>query len=411
MIFRARRIVAVLLSASLSLAAAIGAAAPATATTFTSPVQIEGAPGNPSSGIEFQGNLYFSGTDPEGNRRLYSYDGSSFRIVDAAHQYPAHLLVANDLLYYSAIDADRTWHFLSYDGNDWTDMGPTSEYASIESTVLPGSTDLMLSVPVSDDETRLERFSQGSTTLIDTYRYATDLVAFGTQLYFTGMLTGTDYYQMFRTDGTTSELARPSAGIDMTVWNGNMYLGFFDQNYAFYRMQPDLSLHPAVVPNIGFAFNFTPVGDQLFFTGDGGGAQVLYSFDGESATPIAGSPNNVNDLAVIGADLFFTGDRSTVQVCALDVTPDCAEFGHLYQFDGSSITYIADTPGYSNGLIAFNGRLYFDDGTRWMMIEPASTLPNTGFEVATFGFASATLFSVGLALVLIRRRNRELVTG
>ena len=411
MIFRARRIATALLSVSLGVAAVIGGGTPANATTFTSPVQIEGAPGNPTSGIEFQGKLYFSGTDPQGNRWLYEYDGSSFRIVDAAHQYPANLLVANDVLYYSAMDADRTWHFLSYDGNDWAYVGPTSEYASIESNVLPGSADLILAVPVSDNETRLEWLSQGSTTVIDTYRYATDLVAFGGQLYFTGMPTGTDYYQMFRTDGTTSELARPGAGVDMTVWNDNLYLGFLDQNLAFYRMQPDLTLDPAVIPNIEYAFNFTPFDDKLFFTGDTDGPQVLYSYDGSVATPVTGSPYRVDNLTTIGTDLFFTGDRSTVQVCALDVTPDCADFGHLYQFDGSSITYIADTPGYTNGLIAYNGRLYFDDGTRWMMIEPAATLPNTGFEVATFGFAGATLLSAGLALVLIRRRNRGLVTG
>ena len=411
MIFRARRIAAALLSASLVVALAIGGATQANATTFTAPVQIDGAPENPAFGIEFQGRLYFSGTDPQANRRLYEYDGSSFRIADAAHRYPGNFLIANDLLFYSAIDAEGTWQFLSFDGTNWAELGPTSEYAAIEANVLPASADVILSVPVSDNETRLESLSQGVSTVIDTYRYVTDLVAFGNYLYFTGMPTGTSDYQMFRTDGTMSEVARPAAGVDMTVWNNSLYLGLLNQDLAFYRMQPDLTLEPAVIPNIEFAYNFTPLGDMLFFTGDTDGPQVLYAFDGESAIPLAGSPFRVDSLTTVGTDLFLTGDRSTVQVCALNVTPDCAEFGHLYQFDGAAFTYIADTPGYAGGLMAYNGRLYFDDGTRLMMIEPAATLPDTGFDAAPFGFVSATLVLAGLALAVIRRRNRGLVTG
>ncbi len=413
MTVRARRLAAALLTMAMGVCVAIGVVAPANATTFTSPVEIEGAPGNPASGIEFHGKLYFSGTDQQGDRRLYSYDGSRFRLADSVHQYPGNFVVANDLLFYSAIDADRTWHLLSYDGTDWTEMGATSEYAAIESRPLPSSTDMILAVPVSDNETRLESLSQGSTTIIDTYRYATDLVAFGNHVYFTGMPSGTNYYQMFRTDGTTSELARPGAGVDMTVWNGNLYLGFLDQNLAFYRMKPDLSLEPAVIPNIEYAFNFTPVGDKLVFTGDNDGPQVLYAYDGSAATPIPGSPYRVDDLTVIGSDLFFTGDRSTVQVCARDVTPNCAEFGHLYQFDGADFTHIADTPGYAEGLMAFGGRLYFDEGTRWMMIEPAATLPNTGLDLAPGLGASVFLVAVGLALagaVAQRRRRIERAT-
>ena len=411
MTFRARRIAAALLTVSLGVASTIGAAMPAIAVSaYTAPQEVVGAPVVPDESVEYRGQLFFSGTslDEWPTGKLYSFDGTSFTLIDSMYSDVTNLQVINDVLYFSA-RAAGAWFVVAYDGTSVTQTGLESSFTSIE--FIGYDTDILAIVQLVNGDYALQYLVDGSVRDLATYEYAHGLTAFNGLAYFVSTPTGGSDYQMDRTDGVLVEADVTEPGANMFVWKDALYMGAIGQNWTFTKVLADLTTSPASDPAIEFAFHFTDAGDVMYLTGVRDHDEFVYVYDGTNASELPAGLNVVGDLKLFDGQLFATSLAANPGVCSVEVYGGCeSDVSDIYFFNGTSWVLTANTHNSLGGLISYQNRLYFQDGAKWMFIERAS-LANTGFDLASGLSLVGLLVALGLALVLIRRRNRELVTG
>ena len=407
-----RRTLSLVIATALGLALALTGVAPARATVYSEPQEVVGAPVVPEQSVEFNGRLFLTGSslNQAADGRLYAFDGSTFTPIDNTYYAVSDLVVVDDLLYFVARDADG-WFVLVYDGTSVAQTGIESAYAGID--IVGYNDSVMAGVPQSatDTDFTLAYLVDGSVRTLSRFDFISDLVTFGDFVYFSGTIVGGSYVQMYRSDGVLVEDARPAAGSNMFVWKNMLYMGLIDQNWAFYRMHPDLTLEPAANPNIEYAFNFTDGGDTLYFTGVRGDVEYVYAYDGTTTVELPLGPRNVGDLRMFEGKLFATDLHFGVSVCSANVSIQCAyDFSDLYYFDGSGWVFVTQAHTSTGVLTTFNNRLYFQDVDKWMFVEQA-TLPNTGLNITPTVCATVVLVLLGMALMAMRRRNRASTTG
>lgn len=411
MIFRARRIAAGLLIVSLGVAAAIGGAVPANAVSaYTAPKEVVGAPVVPEESVEFRGQLFVSGSSldawPPG--MLYSFDGTSFTLIDPMYSNVTNLMVINDVLYFSA-RAAGAWFVVAYDGTTLTQTGIESSYTPIE--FIGYDTGILAIVQTAVGECRLQYLVDGSVRDLATYEYANNLTYFAGLAYFVAVPVGGSGYQMERTDGVLVQSDVTTPGSNMFVWKNALYMGSIGQNWTFTRVLPDLTTEPASDPAIEFAYHFTDAGDIMYFTGVRGIDEVVFAYDGTVATELPAGLTVIGDLTMFDEHLFATSLAASVTCKAVEVQGGCeGDVSDVYYFDGTSWVLVASANDSLGNLITFQNRLYFQNGSKWMFIERAS-LANTGLDLASGLSLVGLLVGLGLVAVVIRRRNRGLVTG
>ncbi len=414
MTVRVRSLAAALLTMAMGVCVAIGGATPASATAaYTAPQEVVGAPVVPDESVEYRGQLFFSGNslDEWPSGKLYSFDGTSFTLIDSMYTDVTNLRVINDVLYFSA-KAAGAWFVVSYDGTSVTQTGLESSYTSIE--FIGYDTDILAIVQPAYGVYELQYLVAGSVSTIETFDYAHGLTAFNGLAYFVAMPAGGSDYEMDRTDGVLVEADVTDPGSNMFVWKDVLYMGKMAQNWVFTRVLPDLTTEPASDPSIEFAYHFTNAGDVMFFTGVRGLDDYVYSYDGNVATELPAGLDVVGDLTLFDGQLFATSLTGGVNACAIEVGIDgggCeSDVSDVYYFDGTSWVLIASAHNSLGGLITYQNRLYFQDGTKWMFIERAS-LANTGLDLVPGVAFGSLLVVLGAAVVLWRRRIERVTTG
>ena len=407
---RAYRIAALVLTVAMGFSTALGATSPASAgTTYTAPQEVEGAPVVPEQSVEFRGQLFFSGDslDEWPSGKLYSFDGTSFTLIDPLYGNVTNLRVINDVLYFSAKLAG-SWFVVAYDGTSLSQTGISSTYSSIE--FIGYETDILAIAQSGPDDFALQYLVAGSVRNLETFDYASGLASFDGLAYFVVLPTGAPDYEMYRTDGVLVEADVTDPGTNLFVWKNTLYMGKMGTNWTFTKVLPDLTTETASDPAIEFAFHFTDGGDVMYFTGDREMIRYVYAYDGTNARELPAGPA-VGDLKMFDGYLFATSLETSVSVCSLDISVQCeSDIVDVYYFDGTSWVLSASARSSLGGLIAFQNRLYFQDGAKWMFIERAS-LADTGVDIAPGLSLAALLVALGLSAALWRRRNRALTTG
>jgi hypothetical protein len=229
------------------------------------------------------------------------------------------------------------------------------------------------------------------------------MVTYGNEFYFFGNPDGS-YGRMYWYDTVLWGEVHPGDFYEPLVWNGQLYLSFAVQNYGLYTMLPipDWSLNPATNPLVEYAAELTDGGDRMYFRGSGSIDTVLFSFDGTTATELAGSPLYPQNLIMYNGSLIFTGDAQMVTLC--DVSPTSCGFpGGTFAYDGTNFTTIVGIPDSAGAFVTFQGRLYFSDFGVWKYIEPAS-LADTGLgdgmtaSLSALGAAALALGILGITM-------------
>ena len=412
MTVRASRIVAALLTVAMGVCVAIGGATPASAVSaYTDPQEVVGAPVVPDESVEYRGQLFFSGTslDEWPSGKLYSFDGTSFTLIDSMYTDVTNLRVINDVLYFSA-KAAGAWFVVAYDGTSVTQTGLESSYTSIE--FIGYDTDILAIVQPDSATYSLDYLVDGSVRTLGTFDFAHGLTAFNGLAYFVATPTGGSGYQMDRTDGVLVEADVTDAGSNMLVWKNVLYMSKMAQNWVFTKVLPDLTTEPASDPAIEFAQHFTDAGDVMYFAGVRGLDEYVYSYDGTVATELPGGLDVVGDLTLFDGQLFATSLAATVGVCEVGIDGGGCEsdVSDVYYFDGTSWVLTASAHNSLGGLITYQNRLYFQDGAKWMFIERAS-LANTGLDLVPGVAFGSLLVLLGAAVVLWRRRIERVTTG
>lgn len=405
MTVRTNRIAAFLLTVAVSFSLGLGVASPANAgTVFTAPQEVEGAPVVPEQSVEYRGQLFFSGDSleewPLG--KLYSFDGTSFTLIDPLYGNVTNLRVINDVLYFSAKLAG-SWFVVAYDGTSLSQTGIASTFSSIE--FIGYDTGILAIAQSGPDDYALQYLVAGSVRNLETFDYASGLANFEGLAYFVVLPTGAPDYEMYRTDGVLVEADVTDPGSTLFVWKNTLYMGKMGTNWTFTKVLPDMTTVTASAPAIEFVFHFIDGGDVMYFTGDRALKRYVYAYDGTFARELPAGPA-VGDLKMFDGHLFATSLGTSVSVCSLDVSVQCeSDVVDVYYFDGTSWVLSASARSSLGGLIAFQNRLYFQDGAKWMFIEPAS-LADTGLNPAPTAWATAILVMSGIAMVAIRRRVR-----
>jgi len=422
MTFRLSRwfvVVAALILAMASVLARSGTAhasvptpppAPPVSSAYSAPVTVAGAPESPWGGVEFQGKLYVTAQDASGSDRLYAFDGATFTLISDQIVDPYDLTVLGDKLYFSGTAGNGNSVLYWFDGSevDSTGIFSTNSGRTIAAYDSPvyGS-HIMVSNPDSDGYHLLD-YNGSVTTDMGTFDSINSMVTYGNEFYFLGNPDGS-YGRMYWYDTVLLGQVHPGDFYEPLVWKGHLYLSFAVQNYGLYTLLPisDWSLNPATNPLVEYAAELTDGGDRMYFRGSNSVDNVIYSFDGTTATELAGSPLYPQNLIMYNGSLIFTGDAQMLSVCGVSPT-SCGFPGGTFAYDGTDFTTIAGIPDSAGAFVAFQGRLYFSDNGVWKYIEPAA-LADTGIDAsttATLGAGGAFAVMLGIVILVRRRATR-----
>ncbi len=379
--------------------------APPSSSAYSAPVTVVGAPEAPWGGVEFQGKLFVSAQDANGSDRLYSFDGTTFSLISDQIVDPYDLTVVGDKLYFSGTASNGDSVLYWFDGTEVDTTGIDS--TANGRTIAAYGSRVMVANPESGNF-RLIDYNDGLTTDIGTFESITSMVTYGNEFFFAGT-PESDYARMYMYDTVLLIDLHPGDYYEPLVWNNQLYLSFAAQNYGLYTLLPstDWSLVPATDPLIESAWKLTDAGDRMYFRASNSVDSVLYSFDGTTATELAGSPSYPENLTMYNGSLIFTGNATALTVCSVSET-SCGLPGGTFAYDGTRFTTIVGVPDSAGAFVTFQGRLYFTDGGVWKYIEPAS-LADTGFDPASalsLGAASVLAIAVGALIVARRRASR-----
>ena len=385
-----------LLAVTVSLGLALGGAS-----------AVVDAPMVPDESVEFRGQLFVTGNSlsqwPTG--LLYSFDGATFTSIDDTYHDVVGLQVINDVLYYAANDG-TTWYVLAYDGTTVSQTGLESPVGPIE--FLGYETGILALVPMGISDYRLVSLNGGVPQTVDLFEDARGLTYFDGLVYFTGTPAGGSGSETDRTDGVTVQHDVLVPASNKFAWQGALYFGNVGQQWAFSKMFPDLSISAAANPPIEFPNHYLPAGDILYFAGTRDNDEYVFSFDGASATQLPGGLRVVGDLQMFNGQLFVSDVSPQVTVCGGEVSVQCeSDVVYVYYFDGTSWVQAATAHNSLGGLMSFQNRLYFQDGAKWMFIEPA-TLANTGVAVSPGLSVAAMLVALGFFVATVAQRRRRI---
>ncbi len=381
--------------------------APPTSTAYSAPVTVAGAPEAPWGGVEFQGKLFVTAQDANGSDRLYSFDGSAFALISDQIVDPYDLTVVGDKLYFSGTASNGNSVLYWFDGSEVDTTGVYS--TSYGRTITAYGNHVMVANPDSGT-IHLIDYNDGSINDIGTFESITSMVTYGNEFYFAGTPDGS-YARMYVYDTVLLVDLHPGDYYAPLVWNDQLYLAFAAQNYGLYTLlpPPDWSLNPATFPLVEYVSELTDAGDRMYFRASNAVDSVLYSFDGTTATELAGSPLYPQNLTMYNGSLIFTGDATVLSVCSVSET-SCGLPGGTFAFDGTRFTTISGVPDSAGAFVTFQGRLYFTDGSEWKYIEPAS-LADTGIDAAsavTLGSMGALAIALGLVVTAFLRARRKI---
>lgn len=408
---RLQRALSLALAVALGLTVSVAGAAPANAAAgYSDPILVEGTPIVPDTAIEYNGLLFVSGFSPDvsASDRLYAFDGSSFTLIDSTYFGVTNMRIIDDVLYYSARDAD-TWFVLAYDGTSVTQTGLETDYMPIEFVDFNG--DIMASVARSGSEVELQLLAGGTVTTVHTFDYVSDLTVHGDYVYFTATPFGGSGYQLNRTDTVLLQENIASAGYNLFVWQNMLYMGLIDSGYPFFKMGFDFAQDAASDPMIYYPSNYLDSSDVLYFTGERSGVQYVFSYDGVSATPLPVGPLNVSQLTEFDGKLFASDVQTSVTACADDPSLQCSfDVVDISYFTGTAWAFVTHTRNSTGFMVAYRDRLYVQDAGTWTYIE-LTALPDTGLDPVPTALAATFVVLFGVAAVGLRRRNRALTTG
>lgn len=401
---RIQRTLSLALAATIGLTVSVAGATPANAAAgYSDPIVVEGTPIVPDTAIEYNGLLYVSGYSPDVSvsDRLYSFDGSSFTLIDSTYFGVTNMHIIDDVLYYSARDAD-TWYVLAFDGTSVTQTGLETDYMPIEFVDFNG--DIMASVARSGSEVELQLLSGGSVTTVHTFDSVSDLTVHGEYVYFTATPFGGSGYQLNRTDTVILQENVASAGYNLFVWQDTLFMGLIDSGYSFIKMGFGFAQDAVADPMIYYPSNYVHSSDVLYFTGDRSGVQYVFTYDGVTATPLPAGPLNVSQLTEFDGKLFVGDVQTSVTACAEDPSLQCSfDAVDISYFTGTEWAFVTQTRNSTGFMVTYRDRLYVQDAGTWTYIELA-TLPNTGLDIVPTGLAAAFLLLSGIAAVGLRRR-------
>jgi len=305
--------------------------------------------GRLASPTQYQGKLYFSGTDGTSGSELWSYDGTGLTLAadiktGAAGSEPRDLTVYRGALYFSAdgrASGPENRELWTYDGRS-----------------------ARLAADVKDEA---NAFDAGSNPA--------NLTVYDGQLFFTAKARNLGI-ELWLYDGSVSlaadinEGAGGSQPTGLTVYDdgsgrklyyaakgdrGDRYLHAFDD-----ADEVVASINP---PGRSAIDGLTPSDDALYFqaaTGEHG--RELWMYDGSAARLIAdinsrpvkiagGGQSRPSDLTMYRDNLYFQAD-------------DGEKGGELWRYDGNTVQLVADlNPGpassHPSNLTVYDGALYF----------------------------------------------------
>ncbi len=400
---------AALTAAILVFGVALTGATPASAAGgYTEPAIVEGAPVIPDVAAEYHGLLYVSGYSPDITMayRLFSFDGSSFTLIDSQYSLVTNMSVVNDLLYFSAKQGG-TWYLLTYDGTTISRVGVESTLAPID--YVGFSDGVVASVTVSGSENDLVYVASGTINTIGLFDFANNLVVFDDYVYFTATPFGGTGTQLDRTDAVVVQEDVAPAGANLFAWKDALYMGDIYNSWTFTKMLSDLTTEPGATPAVTDAFDFFDGGETMYFSGARDGNYSVFAYDGSTTTALSG-PTSIGTMLLFDGYLWASDVHSSPVACADNITVQCNyDYVDVYYFDGTQWVFVMQSRTSSGFMVTYQGRLYVQNAGTWTYTERAS-LPNTGIEVAPMVWTALLALAAGGALTVIRRRNGRATT-
>lgn len=399
------RMLSAVLSAVLGLFSVLTSVTPASAAGgYTNPTIVENAPIIPDVAVEYHGLLYVTGgsADISLAYRLYSFDGTSFALIDSPYRLFTNISVVGDLLYFSAQEGD-TWYLLSYDGTTMNRVG-------VESTLAPISyvgfgDGVVASVPVSGSEYHVDYVVGGTSNTMGVFDFANDFEVFDGFVYFTATPYGGTGTQLDRTDGVVLQEDVAPAGASLFAWKDALYMGNIYDSWTFTKMSSDLATEPGAIPAINYAFFFFDGGETMYFSGARDDAFSVFSYDGTTASALSGGPTNVGKMLMFDGLLWATDVHSSPTACATNIIVKCTyDYADVYYFDGTNWVLVTQSRMSTGFFVAFQNRVYLQDAGTWTYIERA-TLADTGIELAPMMWGALLAIVAGGAVLVIRRRS------
>jgi ELWxxDGT repeat protein len=352
----------------------------------------------PSYITEFNGLLYFRGSNPPGgtDAELWSSNGVvAQRAADVnpggAGSSPSYLTVFNDKLYFGASGASGGVRLYEYSIPTGAQIAPGSaSQASNPQSLITFGGNLYFSAFRSNIGIELWKFDGTNQTPIDMFTGSGSslpqhFTIFQNQLYFGANGTAGQGAELWRYSGsgTPTEAARINPGNGsspehMAVFNGSLYFSAMDSTRGRELWRYDgnsASLAADIVAGGQFSSSnptgMTVFNNKLYFAADDGVHGVeLWSFDGVSATMVS----EINPTADPGNGDTFLMDSSPMDLTVFDgklyfSANDGIHGRELWAWDGNQARLVLDiNPGQYGSevseLTVYNGRLFFsaDDG-------------------------------------------------
>jgi trimeric autotransporter adhesin len=376
--------------------------------------------------VAFDGALYFSGAAVGDNldRELWKFDGTGYsRVADIRPgpdgSWPKGLFTFKDALYFSASESASVGGLYRFDGVSVTRVegmapgpvdAPSGEFAPVifdgDAYFAAGGQlhrfDGASTTPVSDvpvwrqggavfghalyvagefqpSGSELARYDGDSVSLVADIRAGTqpagpgNFSSFGGELYFTADSDQSSHGEIWKYDGTATQIADPSRDYflptAMVIVNGQQYFAAAndgDDGYELWRYDGD---HSTKLLGDVNGFNVYPpqlgvLGNDLLFWGygtqgggDGPTVLGLWAFDGTTARPVAPGLVGNGDFPDSSS---FTNFNGALYFRASEVYGGTME---LWKFDGNSVVRApgipAGTLAISRGMNVYDGELYF----------------------------------------------------
>lgn len=309
---------------------------------------------NPYQFVEYNGAIYFAGSDPSAGAELLKYENGTISLVQdirpgGLSSQPNRLTVFDGELYFAANDGTNGTELYKYNGTT----------ATLAANINPGNL----------------------------HSYPDNLIVVGDHLYFTAD-DGSTGNELWRFDGTTATQVAdinpgiaPSLPLKLFEHGGNLYFQAMNATDGRELYEWDgttlnnWDLNPGSGDsNPSFFFDYN--GELIFSCTNGADGMELWEFN--NGTPVmheiaAGGPNgNPTEFAIFQGDLYFRASNLTTGA-------------ELYKFDGTSVSNVADIlvgNFHSNpdNITKFGNQLVFtaSDG-------------NTGYELYKYDGANVSM--------------------
>jgi hypothetical protein len=414
-----------------------GASAAQATTSFDAPSAVAGAPtGVGAESIEYGGVLITTVRHEDTTFTLEAFDGTTFTVLSTAFLDAQNFYVWRDKLYFSAQSVDG-WQLYVYDGVSVTAMDVTQGIMS-ENVQEITALEVALVFTVHFEGQDVLIASTGVVGFFAGVAVAAD--GFSALTSFGGSIVGTE-----RNDGNITQVALGetmahdlATGIwcdTGAVYGEVLYRSCGNDAIGPYLYSLDTAGNFAQVADAPFGpENLTVFDGKLYFSAANGSfVNVLYSFDGTTATEIAGSPQRPDNLVVVGDTLMMHFGRyfeSPLEgITSFDgtaFTPVMGSSEGSGMGSGFGVGVGSATPFNPRNLMTFGGSLYFSGtstalGTTygfWQVAPGGSGGGSGSAELAATGVsagaASASLMAgllggalllAGLGALALRRRG------